>query len=76
MIPKSRSQKIEKVKVNQPDLYAYLKKKYPNEPDDRLGNYAGDIIEWVIVSGGNVDVFQDNIDEQDIDYIPFVDENE
>ena len=52
-----KPQNPEIVKRNQPDLYATLKKVFPNASDEDFGRIAGVVIEYVIQSKGNVDVF-------------------
>ena len=58
-LSKLRPQKVELLKVNQPDLYSTLKKVFPSTEDAELGVIAGLIIEYVIQSKGNVDIFGD-----------------
>jgi hypothetical protein len=52
-----RVQKIELLKKNQPDLLETLRHFFPEVTDEVLGKMAGLHIEYVIQSGGDVDIF-------------------
>jgi hypothetical protein len=52
-----RVQKIELLKKNQPDLLDTLRYFLPSSSDEVVGKIAGLIMEYVIQSGGNVDIF-------------------
>lgn len=54
-------QDFQRLKKTHPDLYANLLRFFPHLSDEGKGIAAGLIIEYVIKSGGDVDIFQDAI---------------
>ena len=62
-LSKFKTQRVDTLRKNQPDLYETLKRLFPTATDEDTGKMAGLIIEYVIQSGGNVDIFNsDDID--------------
>ena len=59
LITKFRTQKLDIIKKNQPDLYWFINKNFKNETLELQGKIAGAIIEFVIQSGGNSSIFID-----------------
>lgn len=57
-------QKVNLLKKNQPDLYDTLCKVFPEykEDDAMMGRLAGLCIEYVIQSGGKVEIFGEDVD--------------
>jgi hypothetical protein len=63
-------QKTSILAKNQPDLLETIKNVFPEHADneEQLGKIAGIIIEYVIQSGGNVEIFgEDLLPEQEED---------
>lgn len=54
---KFRPQNLEVVKRNQPELFAAIVNNFPELTDEQKGKIAGLCIEFVVVSGGDSDVF-------------------
>lgn len=59
LINKFKAQKLEVIKKSQPDLHTFIITHFKTESPELQGKVAGAIIEYVIQSGGNVEVFDD-----------------
>lgn len=59
IINKIVKQKMEVLKRTLPDLYASINAHFPGWPEEERAKLAGFVIEYVLKSGGNPDVFQD-----------------
>jgi hypothetical protein len=57
-LSKYKPQNVLLLKKNQPDLYDTIRQTVPKLTDEQFGKVAGLIIEYVIQSGGNVEIFQ------------------
>lgn len=67
ILHKYRPQKIDLLRKNQPDLLDTLQAVFPNADPFILGHMAGLIIEYVIQSKGNVDIFNSDPEFPDVD---------
>ena len=65
MIVKSTNQNFSVLEQTHPDLFAVIRAKFPYMSDEDKGKIAGLCIEYVIQSGGEVDIFQEDIPEQE-----------
>ncbi len=54
---KIKKQNLEVIKKNQPELYKSINTNLPNLSDEDKGIIAGIVIEFVIQSSGDTDVF-------------------
>lgn len=61
-----KPQNLPILKRNQPDLYDTIKHVIPTLSDEQFSKVSGLIIEYVIQSGGNVEIFlSDNLEEDE-----------
>ena len=61
-----KPQNLPILKRNQPDLYDTIKHVVPSLNDEQFSKVSGLIIEYVIQSGGDVDIFSsDSLEEDD-----------
>lgn len=65
-LSKYKPQRVELLKKNQPDLYDTLRRLFPTASEEDTGKMAGLVIEYVIQSGGNVDIFYSDRDLNDL----------
>lgn len=64
IIGKIVKQKIENLLKRQPDLLRSINIHIPTLEEDEVGAVAGLIMEYIIKSGGNTTIFEDNLEEQ------------
>lgn len=64
LIVKFIKQKIDNLRNRQPDLLKSIELADPSFTDEQKGIVAGLIIEYVLKSGGNATIFEDNLYEQ------------
>lgn len=62
---KIKPQDFKRLEQTHPDLFSMINHTVPNLSDEDKGKVAGLIIEYVIQSEGDVDIFQEIIDPQD-----------
>ena len=73
-INKFKAQKLSVIQKNQPDLYLFIITHFPKESIEIQGKIAGAIIEYVIQSHGDVEIFDDKpksiLEDDDFDNDP------
>lgn len=63
LVTKFKQQKLEIIRKNQPDLYWFINKNFKDESPELQGKIAGALIEFVLQSGGNANIFVDTVFE-------------
>ena len=72
-LSKYRVQKVELLKKNQTDLYETVRHLFPKATDEEFGKIAGLIMEYVIQSGGNPEIF---VTDGDLEFLEEEDEED
>lgn len=67
MLIKPKKQNFASLKESLPDLYTTINVSLPNMSSEEKGIVAGLCIEYIIQSGGDVDILQDDLSKENID---------
>lgn len=62
MLIKFKGQDFEEIKETHPDLYTVINTNFAHLDSHEKGRIAGMMIEYLIQAGGDVDIFQDDMD--------------